>query len=101
MPLLLRAWLLASHEFALSDGLVWLDVQCACGRSAAIPLRMMAANREMASRSLADVLIQLRCRNAAIAAPPWPIGSPAGTRDPDRRGPVILVQIVTRKQHAA
>jgi hypothetical protein len=38
----------------------WLEVQCPC-RVIHIPLRMMAANRELAGQSIADVLVQLRC----------------------------------------
>jgi hypothetical protein len=39
----------------------WLEVRCTC-KTTRIPLRMLAANRDMAGRTLADVLIQLRCQ---------------------------------------
>ena len=38
----------------------WLEVRCSC-RVAYLPLRMIAANRELAGATVADVLVQLRC----------------------------------------
>ena len=40
-----------------------LDAQCGCGRSVHIPLRMVAANRQLAGLTIADVVVQLRCRH--------------------------------------
>ncbi len=39
-----------------------LDAQCGCGRTVHFPLNMMAANRELARLTMADVVVQLRCQ---------------------------------------
>ena len=55
-----RAAILACSVRSLRQ--YWLDARCGCHRETLIPLLMVAANRGLADRSLADVLIQLRCR---------------------------------------
>ena len=40
-----------------------LEVQCGCLRSVHIPLLMMAANRQLAGLTIANVVVQLRCRH--------------------------------------
>jgi len=39
-----------------------LGVQCVCGRTVHAPLLLMAANRQLAGQTIADVVVQLRCR---------------------------------------
>ncbi len=62
----------------------WLDVRCGCGKTAHIPLRMMASNCVLAGLTVADVLIQLRCqkcerRPASVALVEDPAGHAQGT----------------------
>ena len=60
----------------------WLEVRCGCGRSGGIPLRLMAANR-----TIADVLVQLRCerchqRPTSVAVAENPAGRAHGVIGP-------------------
>jgi hypothetical protein len=53
-----RAVLLACSVRTLRG--FWMEATCC--RTVFLPLRLMASNRSLADRTLADVLVQLRCR---------------------------------------
>jgi hypothetical protein len=73
----------------------WLEVRCAC-RTSHIPLRMMAANRELAGQTLADVLVQLRCEKCGQKPMRVALEEDAAAASADRMGAygwqVVLIE---------
>ena len=59
-----RALVLAAGVGALRRH--WLETRCGCGASTQIPLRMLAEQGQGA-RTIADVLIRLRCKSCGRA----------------------------------
>jgi hypothetical protein len=56
-----RALALAASVKALSRLRCWLEARCGCGSCTLIPLRLLAEQGQ-AARTIADVLLRLRCR---------------------------------------
>jgi len=63
-----------------------LDAQCGCGRSVHIPLRMVVANRQLAGLTIADVLVQLRCRHCGQRPASVALLEHGAARAPGRMG---------------
>jgi hypothetical protein len=56
-----RALLLACSVRSLRQHV--LDAECRCGRTVHFPLMLMAQHRQLAGLTIADIVVQLRCKN--------------------------------------
>ncbi len=72
-----------------------MGVQCPC-RTIHIPLRMMAASRDLAGQSVADVLVQLRCEKCGQKPIRVALEEDAAATSPHRMGAcgwqVVLIE---------